>query len=126
MRIYCSLRPITDVVLNSFALTFVVELDDIANLFESDEDALLENDWKHIGLEKFNKGDYDTRKKRRILKQIPYKTTFKALLRLCLSPLYIINFMFMVCRDGYKLIKMIGIAKQRDDKIGSIGIFTPG
>merc|ERR1712048_1078777 len=32
---------IQSIVLNSFALTFVIELDDLANLFESDEDVLL-------------------------------------------------------------------------------------
>ena len=39
-------ETITDVVLNSFALTFIIELDDMANLFESDENVLLENIFK--------------------------------------------------------------------------------
>eukprot|EP01083_Nonionella_stella_P015264 42704_1 len=34
-----------DVVMNSFALQFIVELDDMANLFDADEEYLLEQDW---------------------------------------------------------------------------------
>ena len=45
-------ESISEVVLNSFALVFVIELDDIANLFESDEDFLLELDWDNCLLTK--------------------------------------------------------------------------
>ena len=33
-------------------LTFILELDDLANLFESDEDVLLRNDWNNLFVEK--------------------------------------------------------------------------
>ncbi len=41
-------ESIADVVLNSFALTFIIELDDIANLYEADEDALVSADFEYI------------------------------------------------------------------------------
>lgn len=38
---------ISEVILNSFALVFIIELDDFANLFESDEGFLLDADWNN-------------------------------------------------------------------------------
>ena len=38
-------EDISEVILNSFALTFIIELDDFVNLFESDESFLLLQDW---------------------------------------------------------------------------------
>ncbi len=38
---------IADVVVNSFALTFIIELDDIVNLFEGDGEYLLLQDWNN-------------------------------------------------------------------------------
>eukprot|EP01084_Bolivina_argentea_P282099 482802_1 len=39
-------ETIIDVVLNAFALTFIIELDDMANIFESDEDYVILADMK--------------------------------------------------------------------------------
>lgn len=41
-------ETMADVVLNSFALTFITELDDLANLFEADEDTFIWRIWKRL------------------------------------------------------------------------------
>ena len=41
-------ETVGDVVLNSFALTFIIELDDMANIFDSDEPELIKSDFAHL------------------------------------------------------------------------------
>eukprot|EP01084_Bolivina_argentea_P173503 300544_1 len=74
----------TDVVLNSFALTFVIELDDIVNLFESDEDKLIDADWSNL---ERSIGDYDDKMgKRKIVIFTAIGWGFMMLIILILSP----------------------------------------
>eukprot|EP01084_Bolivina_argentea_P136030 239605_1 len=97
-------ETITDVVLNSFALTFIIELDDMANLFEADENVLIENDWYHL-CDAYVKTDYDSTIRARDI-VIPYNivlvsaalTIFSIPFGIILSFLYIIRISCVCCR----------------------------
>ena len=47
-------ETLTDATLNSFALTFILELDDIVNVFQNDTDYLIDQDVKHAFGKKWN------------------------------------------------------------------------
>ena len=97
-------ESIADVVLNSFAMTFILELDDLANLFESDEDKLIEDDWYNISTIrriirpidskfiqrdfKFEYAGYGKFRKRAVI--IPFRTLCVSILLVTLSPLFIV------------------------------------
>eukprot|EP01084_Bolivina_argentea_P259149 437169_1 len=107
---------IGDVVLNAFAITFIIELDDLANLFESDEDELLHTDFCHLKLSRCGNpgphyGDYDqTIRKRRIT--ISFVTIGLSLLLLLLTPLFIILAAMMIC---YALVQYIRTYMTKED-----------
>eukprot|EP01083_Nonionella_stella_P283114 963537_1 len=61
-------ETVIDAVLNSFALIFVTELDDAINLFEADEDVLMENDWNHYK----RNIDWDFKQGKRNINVIPH------------------------------------------------------
>lgn len=109
-------ESITDVVLNSFALTFIMELDDIANLFESDEDVLMENDWAHSNYMFYRStdGDYNQETRRREV-SIPYKTLFASVSLVVISPLFILACIYWVFKGIYQFISVKMEAKKRDN-----------
>ena len=92
-------ESIGDVVLNSFALTFILELDDLANLFESDEDALIEADWSHLG-DEMNRilSDWEVGSFKRNIK-IEKLVIIIAIILVFLSPLFILAALFLVVAD---------------------------
>ena len=56
-----------ELVLNSFALWFILEIDDMANIYESDEEHLVSNDWSNLEIKG---GDYNNDTKKRKIKLI--------------------------------------------------------
>eukprot|EP01083_Nonionella_stella_P230088 813734_1 len=79
-------ETVIDTVLNSFALIFVIELDDFINLFESDESVLIANDWSHYK----RNVDWDFKQGKRKVNVIPKKCSEWMWLVICvvISPLY--------------------------------------
>eukprot|EP01084_Bolivina_argentea_P092539 166468_1 len=98
---------ISDAVLNSFALTFIIELDDIANYFEKDEDALMEADWDNLKLGPIS-GDWNGEIKKRSITLLPKlcsKPTFTLLYSVLGSPLYIFPALYRILHKTIDFVK---------------------
>ena len=91
-------ETIGDVVLNSFALTFILELDDLANLFESDEDALMNADWSQFLSS--DRGDWEIGSFRRNIK-IELRVLLMAIALVLLSPLFILQGVFVTVTNNF-------------------------
>ena len=103
-------ETIGDVVLNSFALTFILELDDLANVFDSDERVLITSDWYNlteIDEEEFSDwcvGEF----RRRIT--ISWRVLLKSFGYCLLSPIFMIYALIQIIlgfKDEFKVRKVI-------------------
>eukprot|EP01084_Bolivina_argentea_P086802 156857_1 len=110
-------ETISDAILNSFALTFVSELDDMINVFESDDDVLIEKDWDQLmdnTRQLYNvtdvnliehRGDYDSTTRRRKI-HIPFKTIILCSLAPVVAPLsFLFGFLVLFYRT-YKYMHL--------------------
>ena len=98
---------ISEVILNSFALTFIIELDDFANLFESDESFLLSSDWNNCVIssktyqnEKDERGkplyslDWNGKIMKRKINLNVIKILWKVIISVILSPTFLVWALF--------------------------------
>jgi len=95
-------EELTDVVLNSFALAFIVELDDLANMFESDEPALMNADWENVcsivSLPDKKNAVFNP-ETNMVDMDLSWRTLSLSLCYACLSPLYFVYCSFIVLRN---------------------------
>eukprot|EP01084_Bolivina_argentea_P224985 380309_1 len=105
-----SSETLTDAALNSFALTFILELDDIVNLFNKDINYLIKQDFKYA---KYNKEKFRFKRKIEMYDEETCTQFIYPILRVILAPFHIIYVFILL---GQSIYETFIRRKHRDHK----------
>ncbi len=121
-------ESLSDIVLNSFALAFIIELDDLANVFESDEAYLIDQDFKLWKKEK--KQEKNEFLIRRYAgpnhgRQLQSKQKYNIILSICawvlVSPFLILKGLYYLCKSIDLCVCERRHARKEEERVKSKG-----